>query len=287
MLRSIVCRYEHFQSDWYRRWAVKLPLAHYGIDPSTDPKRPHRKAWEWCAIAQGLSERGMLEAGRKGCGFAVGREPLAPLFASLGADILATDLAPSSEATPWADTGQHAASLEAIYRPEILDRESFHSRVRFRPADMRRLDLWGEERNFDFLWSACSIEHLGSLDAGMTFVAESARLLRPGGWAAHTTEFNVSSDSDTVETGDSVLYRERDIRALDRRLRAIGCGLCRCDFFAGDAPEDLDFDLPPYGLAERQHVKLLLSGFVCTSMLLIVRRGNVVGPMEHHGANGI
>jgi SAM-dependent methyltransferase len=276
MLASIVCRYEHYLSDWYRRWAAKLPLTHYGIDPSIVPKRPHRKAWEWCAIAQALSEREMLEPGRKGCGFAVGREPLAALFASLGPDILATDLPPSSEATPWANTGQHAASLKAIYRPEILDPQTFDSRVRFHSVDMRKLDLLPEDHGFDFLWSACSIEHLGSLGAGMTFVAESARLLRPGGWAVHTTEFNVSSDSDTVESGDSVLYRERDIRALDRRLRAVGCGLCRCDFFAGDAPEDLDFDLPPYGLAERQHVKLLVSGFVCTSMLLIVRKGNSV-----------
>jgi hypothetical protein len=276
MLLSTVCRYEHFQSEWYRHWGGMLPLAHYGIDPAPNTTHPHRKAWEWCAMTQALSERGMLSCGRNGCGFGVGQEPLASLFASLGTNILATDLPASPEAAAWANTEQHAGSLDGIFRPEILDRSTFDRRVRFGPLDMRRLDLpWAEHTGFDFLWSACSIPHLGSLDAGITFIAESTRLLRPGGWAVHTTEFNVSSDTNTVEAGDSVLYRERDIRALDRRLRAIGCGLSRCDFYAGDALEDLDFDAPPYGLTERQHVKLLLSGFVCTSMLLIVRRGTI------------
>ena len=46
MLSSMVCRYDHFLTDWYREWAAVLPLAHYGIDPPPIPQRPHRKAWE-------------------------------------------------------------------------------------------------------------------------------------------------------------------------------------------------------------------------------------------------
>ena len=60
MLSSMVCRYDHFLTDWYREWAAVLPLAHYGIDPPPMPQRPHRKAWEWCAIAQALLERRCL-----------------------------------------------------------------------------------------------------------------------------------------------------------------------------------------------------------------------------------
>ncbi len=93
MLASMVCRYEHFLTDWYGTWASVLPLGRYGIEPGPRPGRPHRKAWEWSAIAQALHERGMLEPGRKGCGFAVGVEPLTSLFAARGAEILATDLA--------------------------------------------------------------------------------------------------------------------------------------------------------------------------------------------------
>jgi SAM-dependent methyltransferase len=272
MLKSMVCRYEHFLTDWYARHSGTLPLDHYGIDPAKAPQRPHRKAWEWCAIMQALEERGMLEAGHKGCGFAVGAEPLPSALAAKGVNILATDQPATAESAGWSTTGQHAASLDVLYRPEIIDRGSFNSRVSFRPVDMRDLVLpWDEQ--FDFVWSSCSIEHLGSLDAGMDFVERATKLLVPGGWAVHTTEYNVASNETTLMTGESVIYRRRDIEELDMRLRGVGCGLTRCDFYAGDHPYDLDYDLPPYGQSERQHVKLLLYGHVTTSMLLIVRRG--------------
>ncbi len=271
MLSSMVCRYDHFLTDWYREWAAVLPLAHYGIDPPPIPQRPHRKAWEWCAIAQTLLERAMLEPGRKGCGFAVGTEPLPAAFAHRGVEILATDQAMTEEAAAWVTTGQHAASLESLFRPELIDRETFDARVRFRPADMRELALpWAEQ--FDFVWSSCSIEHLGSLADGLAFVVASTELLVSGGVAVHTTEFNVASNDATLEAGSSVIYRRRDIEALDQMLRAHRCGLASCDFYAGDHRFDLNFDIPPYGDASRQHIKLLLGGHIATSMLLIIRK---------------
>ncbi len=40
--------------------------------------RWHRKLWEFVMICQALWERGMLRAGRRGCGFGVGQEPCRP-----------------------------------------------------------------------------------------------------------------------------------------------------------------------------------------------------------------
>jgi hypothetical protein len=138
---------------------------------------------------------------------------------------------------------------------------------------MRNLGLPWDQR-FDFVWSSCSIEHLGGLEAGLDFVADATGLLVPGGYAVHTTEFNVASNEATLSEGDSVIYRRRDIEDLDRRLRRTGCGLSRCDFYAGDHRHDLDFDVPPYGGSERSHVKLLLGGHITTSMLLIAHKGS-------------
>ena len=45
---------------------------------------------------------------------------------------------------------------------------------------------------------------------------DSLRFLRPGGIAIHTTEFNVSSNDNTVADGDTVIYRKRDIEDLAR-----------------------------------------------------------------------
>jgi hypothetical protein len=272
MLLSSVCRYEHFFSDWYQRWAPRLKLDRPDIDPNNAVALVQRKAWEWCAIAQVLEERGMLVPDTSGCGFAVGTEPLASAFASRGVRILATDQPIQAGSTTWAAGNQHAASLEALYHPAIIDRETFQRNVRFRPVDMRDLALpWAE--TFDFIWSSCSFEHLGTLEAGMQFVLNAMDLLKVGGLAVHTTEFNLSSNQETVEAGGNVIYRRQDLERLEERLRRRSCGLSQMDLYGGDHQHDIEFDYPPYFIHGRNHVKLLLDGYVVTSIMIIIRKG--------------
>ena len=115
-LGSLVCRREHWDTPWFAHWNAIFA----GATPPGEHFVPqhvnfHRKTWEWAAIAQALSARGMLAPGRRGCGFAVGREPLASVFARHGVDVLATDLAAADAgAHGWSSTGQHAASLDAL-----------------------------------------------------------------------------------------------------------------------------------------------------------------------------
>lgn len=229
----------------------------------------------------------MLQPGRKGIGFAVGREPLPALFAERGAEVLATDQPADAIVSSWRETGQHAASREALFHKDVCSRDAFDARVRFEPLDMTQLDRL-PRATFDFAWSSCSFEHLGSLEAGLEFVLRSTELLRPGGVAVHTTEFNVSSNTLTEERGSSVIYRQRDLELLDRNLRAQCAGLARLDLFAGDHPADLTWDYPPYFENARPHLKLLLHGHVATSILLIVHKGepskipqNPAAEMEH------
>jgi SAM-dependent methyltransferase len=264
MLRSMVCRYEHFLTPWYEAWARNFELY--------DPNFSHRKIWEWCVIAQALAERGMLGEGRRGCGFAVGKEPLVSLFASLGAEITATDLAVEQSEERWTITGDHARSLLDLYRPKLLDETTFSDRVTFRPADMRNLDDMKKEQ-FDFLWSSCAFEHLGNLQAGADFVVHAMDLLKPGGIAVHTTEYNVSSDDDTLVVGPDIIYRKRDLEDLGRRLRRHRCGMVPFDDDSGLHRYDLDYDVPPYYETGRQHVKLLFQDHVVTSCLLIIHKG--------------
>ena len=89
VLQSTVCRYEHFLTDWYAKWTGLLD---HPTEVSPDVQLSYRKLWEFAAINQALSERDMLKPGRKGLGFAVGREPLPSIFASHGVRIVATDL---------------------------------------------------------------------------------------------------------------------------------------------------------------------------------------------------
>jgi hypothetical protein len=190
----------------------------------------------------------------------------------MGVQVLATDQPPEDADEVWVATGQHAASLENVYLPELVGRTDFDAHVRFKPVDMRDLRLpWPEK--FDFIWSSCALEHLGSLEAGWQFVLQAMEVVKPGGIAVHTTEFNVASNDETIEEGTNVIYRRRDIEELDRRLRTISCGLSKCDFFAGDDPHDINFDHFPFYENDKPHVKLLIEGHIATSFLLIIRKG--------------
>jgi hypothetical protein len=77
------CTRDRIESPNFRYWAARMALKPGGL---------HRKAWEWCFITQALHERGKLGVGTRGLGFAVGEEPLSSLFASMGGEVLATDL---------------------------------------------------------------------------------------------------------------------------------------------------------------------------------------------------
>ncbi|MES0192041.1 MULTISPECIES: hypothetical protein [unclassified Mesorhizobium] len=88
----------------------------------------------------------------------------------------ASDLASGEASKGWSDTGQHAAALDALYKPEILGRAKFDDHVSFMSVDMTVAPHPNEA--FDFCWSVCSLEHLGSLKAGMDFVMESKGKLK-------------------------------------------------------------------------------------------------------------
>ena len=98
-------------------------------------------------------------------------------------------------------------------------------------------------------------------------------LLKSGGVAVHTTEYNVSSNDDTVSAGLDVIYRRRDLEDLARRLRQDLCEVAPFDYDAGKHPYDLDYDVPPYFETGRKHIKLLNQGYVITSCLVIIRKG--------------
>lgn len=181
----------------------------------------HRKQWEWCFIVQALVDAGLAQEGARGLGFGVGREPIVGALASRGCTLVATDLPVAADGVAvWHETQQHAASFADLDPRGLCRRELLQERVSFRPLDMRAIPT--ELTGFDFCWSACAFEHLGSLDAGLDFVERSLATLRPGGIAVHTTEWNVSSNRNTVESGGTVAYRARDLRVLARRLRAAG-----------------------------------------------------------------
>ncbi|QXC62956.1 class I SAM-dependent methyltransferase [Aquihabitans sp. G128] len=259
---SRTCTQDQVESKWFRTWCEAL-----GEEPEA-----HRKLWEWAYLVRTLDALDVLGPGRRGLGFGVGRESMVAFIAGRGVEVVATDLAPdAAEARLWTNADQHASGvLDDLARPELCDPEAFAERVTWRPVDMREVpdDLTG----FDFCWSACAFEHLGTIDAGLDFVTASLRTLRPGGIAVHTTELNLDSDEDTIESGPTVLYRRRDIRALAARLEAEGHEVATLHLEAGTGAMDAYVDVPPY-VAE-PHIRLLYRNHVTTSVALVVRAGS-------------
>lgn len=256
---STVCRHESFDQAYFHYWTQRMG----------EGFAYHRKLWEFVFILQALWERGAIRDGARGLGFGVGRERLPAVFASEGCEITATDMdAAEAAKIGWNPGTEHAAGLDALRYENICPTEVFDQRTRFRVCDMNQLP--DDLVNYDFCWSSCAFEHLGSLEHGAAFVERSIHCLRPGGWAVHTTEFNISSNSDTLKEGQTVLYRERDLRDLVRRLEDAGHNVAPLDLAGGDQPLDGYIDVPPY--RPQPHLKLAIAGYACTSVGLIIQR---------------
>jgi hypothetical protein len=257
--RSTLCRQQSFDQPYFRFWTQRLGASFVY----------HRKLWEHVFILQALWERGVIRSGARGLGFGVGREPLPALFASEGCEITATDMDPGDAVEKgWSQSAQHAAGLDALRFDHICPPELFEQRIAFRVCDMN--DISEGLADYDFCWSSCALEHLGSIEHGARFIESSIERLRPGGWAVHTTEFNLSSNSDTLEAGGTVLFRDRDLRELAGRLEEAGHHVAPLDLAPGDQLLDDYVDVPPY--RPQPHLQLAIAGYACTSVGFIVQR---------------
>lgn len=255
-----LCRQVDFHAPYFHFWTTRLG----------EGMRYHRKLWEFVFIAQALWERGLISEGRRALGFGVGSEPLTALFASHGCQVLATDLS-FGEAVDmgWTSTNQHAAGKEALRRSHVCPDAMFDAHVNFEECDMNRVP--DRYQGYDFCWSACALEHLGSIEKGLAFIERSVQCLKPGGWAIHTTEYNISSNDETVDDQYTVLFRKRDFEALAARLTAQGHRVFPINYDPGVEPVDQYIDVAPY--RADPHLKVAIAGFAVTSIGLIIQRG--------------
>lgn len=258
-VRTRLCTQDQMLQPWFTAWCEEFH----------EPPYAHRKTWEFAYIAEALDALGVLQSGKRGLGFGVGREPLVPAFAARGVDVVATDLDPeSSEALGWLRSDQHAdLAVESMMRPEVCPPDTFRQRVTARAVDMRAIP--DDLRGFDFCWSACALEHLGTLDLGLEFIERSLDTLAPGGIAVHTTEYNLTSNDDTIDSGAVVIYRERDVRALIDRLEAAGHEVAALDLHPGEGLLDHYVDVPPYG--KEPVLRFLFAKYTLTSVAFVIR----------------
>ncbi|MHB8463868.1 MAG: class I SAM-dependent methyltransferase [Acidimicrobiales bacterium] len=267
-LVSSLCTAASLESPVFLAWAERLRPA-WDHAESGWPTLTHRKLWEWIFIAQALEERGMLGPGRRGLGFGVGQEPLTAVFAAAGCEIVASDVDQGhASSAGWAGSGQHAAALADLNRDGLCDPDVFARNVSFRVADMNAIPRDLAHGAFDFTWSSCAFEHLGSIAHGQEFLLRQMACLRPGGVAVHTTEFNVSSNSHTVNYSHTVLFRRRDLEWIVDQLGRANHRIS-LDLDPGESPADRHVDAPPYS---NTHLKVRLGRYTTTSLGLIIEK---------------
>ena len=174
-----------------------------------------------------------------------------------------------AEAIGWIGSLQHATNKDTLRWPAICEKDIFDQNVTFMECDMNHIPSTLE--GFDFCWSSCALEHIGSIEHGLAFIIRSIDCLKPGGWAVHTTEFNLTSNEETVDRMDTVLFRKRDFEDLARRLTELGHKAAPFDFDPGVGQVDNYIDVPPF--LNEPCLKIVLSGFATTSFGIIVQRG--------------
>lgn len=283
MLQSKASTQSDMETEWVSYWCSKLNI--YPVY--------HRKIWELCYVPQALFENDALSPNANGIVFGCGQEPLPSLFAKIGSKITVTDLDPEHDAAKdWANTEQHASTLDKVFYPDIISKSEFEERVTHKFVDMNNIpgELNGK---YDFCWSVCALEHLGTVEKGLQFVENSCDVLADGGVAVHTTEYNYTNEKDTLDGSYTVAFQDKHFLNLKDRLDKKGYELLTLNFNAGDGVLDRFVDVPPYlgsekimksgfksgfiddqwwNINQHGHMKLILGGFPCTCFGLIVRK---------------
>ena len=164
--------------------------------------------------------------------------------------------------------------------PSLVTRDDFFARTQLVYVDMN--DIPNSLRDFDFCWSICALEHLGSIEKGLDFIENAMDTLRPGGIAVHTTEFNFYDENITIDNWGCVFFQRKHFLDLADRLRAKGYEIPAISFDLGADPLDRFIDLPPYShqvskelgnlWIRQQHLKVAHDGIASTCFGLIIRK---------------
>lgn len=268
VVSSRPCRQSDIEAQWFAHWCAQLKI----------PLTFHRKIWEFGFLLQTLHDLGLLNSGVRALGFGCGEEPIPSFFASLGMSVVITDLPlEDAKGLGWIETGQHTSSLESACDENLVERSIFNENVALRYVDMNAIppDLQG----FDFCWSICAFEHLGSIRKGLDFIHNSLKTVKIGGWSIHTTEFNYTKEAETIDDWPTVLFRRKDFEQLVEELAALGHKVAPLDFDVGSGVLDRFIDLPPYAFGEWSksgqagHLKLSIDGYPSTCFGLAIQRG--------------
>jgi len=281
---TAICTASDLDAAWHRNLCALIG--------ATNPLL--RKLWEWTYSLKVFWDLGVFQRRGSGLGFGCGSEPMASLCANFAEHVLVTDAPPHViDGKGWSDTNQHTAELSDARFPAMAPGVDLDAVLDFEFVDMNAIPEHLYDR-FDFVWSSCALEHLGSKRAGLAFIANSLRCLKPGGVAVHTTEYDLSGTS-TIDHWDTVLFNQNDfeqvlpdmVRELEEEQPGRSYELMPLKLERGQAFLDGYVDIPPYSYHPSPNagfhpdqdtnygypmLNLSVDGFPCTSIAVVIRR---------------
>ncbi len=183
----------------------------------------HNKQFQFYSVmdrAFSIVKNGQPEE-RRAIGFGVGKEPIPSALVALGYKVLATDYFDGDIAEEWRSTGEQSETFLDLNRRKIVSDEVFISSCDLQNMNMNSIpsSLYG---SFDFVWSNCALGHIGSYEMGLDFILNSLKLLKPGGWAVHSTELDSSNSPERFESPNLSFYKLSDLEAVLDQAKEIG-----------------------------------------------------------------
>jgi SAM-dependent methyltransferase len=267
-------------ADWF-----DPEMLHVVREELREPPRFHRKQWEFALVFQALERLGLLGPACDGLALGGGRERLLYAVAPRVRRLLVTDLyAPD---TTWKEARTDD--------PDSYVREGAPFAVDLRALQVRRMDMRELElpdRAFDFAYSCCAIEHIGTEADFAHHLREVHRVLRPGGAYVFTTEFHYGQE--TVADPQNFVFGVEALRALLASNPLLPEAECRSALAPHRAnlplPEDIGQLFAAGGLGgllrELPHVQLLRGALPHSSASVVLRKVEDAGrraPMEFPG----
>jgi len=235
--------------------------------------RFHRKQWEFVQIFRTLEALGYLNPRSRGLSMGGGEERLLYAVARRAGHLTVTDLYESGSLWDGARTDTPDRSLKAA-APFAID----PSRLTARRMDMRALEF--DDASFDFCYSSCAIEHIGTDDDFLEHLREVRRVLKDDGVYVLTTEFHYGAD--VIPVPRNYYFSSEFLHELVRTasFATLGVdGAVSPHAFNRPLPESLS-DLcadPADGITGRllksvPHVQLLIGGLPFSSLSLALAK---------------
>jgi hypothetical protein len=274
-MNSNLCNYEDFLTKDYEEFCNLIG----------EQKKIHRKQWEFYVIYKKLLEYLGDFNYKKGLGFAVGQEVIVPLFLNLNADITATDLNTNdSDALAWINSNEHISNGFDKYVDSGYIKKDILNKCNFDFINMNNIPSKYLMNEYNFIWSSCALEHLGSLQNGLNYIINSLKCLKKGGIAVHTTEYNFKSNDNTLQTSGCVSYRKKDIEWLICEIEKLGYYIEPINFNRNDnivnnyidpfpyigSTSAIFFDVNNYDIL-KSHINLNIEGHCSTSIYIVIQ----------------